>query len=146
MMKNLRYGISLLILAMILHMPLRAQWVRIYHIGVGQGDCTLIIARDSTTLKKERTVSMLIDGGPVRSAGKVDTLWSFIKHELNTVGDSSLDFIVSSHLHADHIYGIVKILNKIKLENPPWRREMVLFDRMAFAKKWGLNADACWNL
>jgi competence protein ComEC len=62
---------------------------------VGQGDCSLLSTSDGWDI--------LIDAGP-KSAGP--TLLSF----LNAKGISELDVIVISHNHADHLGGLVDLL------------------------------------
>lgn len=65
-------------------------------IDVGQGDSILIIFSNSKT--------MLIDGGERDSSGKV--LSTIRDHGLNR-----LDLIVATHPHADHIGGLIDIIN-----------------------------------
>ena len=65
-------------------------------IDVGQGDCAL--------LRTDSGTSILIDAGP-RSAG--ETVVSFLDAE----GITTIDVLVLSHNHEDHIGGVVAVLN-----------------------------------
>ena len=68
-------------------------------IDVGQGDSTLIQSPSGKTL--------LFDGGP-NGRGN-----SIILPFLATVGIDTLDYIVASHYHSDHIGGLDEVLNVI---------------------------------
>jgi competence protein ComEC len=68
----------------------------VHFIDVGQGD-SMLIQIDNRT--------MLIDGGP-RKAG--NTLASYLKSQRV----QALDFIVSTHPHADHIGGLLTVLRQ----------------------------------
>ena len=63
-------------------------------IDVGQGDCTLITAGDST---------MLIDCGEASEAGKVEDY-------LRGCGIDRLDIVVGTHPHSDHMGGMAEIV------------------------------------
>jgi beta-lactamase superfamily II metal-dependent hydrolase len=71
--------------------------LRIYTINVGQGDSALIISPTGTT--------MLVDAG---NNGKGT---SAVLPLLSQLGVTSLDYVVASHYHADHIGGIDEVLN-----------------------------------
>jgi len=67
----------------------------VYYIDVGQADSTLIICDGKT---------MLIDGGNVADS---DLIYTFLKnHEITT-----LDYIVATHVHEDHVGGLAGALN-----------------------------------
>ncbi len=72
----------------------------VHFIDVGQGDSMLIQIDDR---------SMLIDGGP-RKAGP--GLAAYLKSQ----GVSSLDVVVSTHPHADHIGGLISILKEFPVK------------------------------
>lgn len=76
--------------------------LNIHLLDVGQGDSTLIVARD--TAPGGRSRSMLIDGG-LRAYGKV--VDDYIVH---TAGLPRLDHIVASHYDADHHGGLEALL------------------------------------
>jgi len=67
------------------------RYLRIIHLNVGQGDATLVIGPDGTTV--------LIDAGEPKYAK------SSIKPALTTLGVSRLDYIIATHFHRDHIGG-----------------------------------------
>ena len=64
-------------------------------IDVGQGDCVLLVAPDGKT--------MLVDAGPVGSIDAIQTVLS-----AQDVG--SLDVVVATHPHADHIGSMAGVL------------------------------------
>ncbi len=66
-----------------------------FFVDVGQGDATLLVAPDGTTL--------LLDGGPPEATDAVRQLVD------DAVG-GRLDMVAVSHTHADHLGGIVGLL------------------------------------
>lgn len=75
--------------------------LQVHFIDVGQGDSTLIQTPDGANI--------LIDGG-IKSAGQ--KVVSFLKSK--DVG--KLDMVVATHPHADHIGGLIPVLNAFKVE------------------------------
>lgn len=74
----------------------------IYFLNVGQGDATLVKTPDNHQI--------LIDGGP----GNV------VVEELGTLMpffDKSLDLVILTHPHADHVDGLVEVLSRFEVEN-----------------------------
>ncbi len=71
--------------------------VRVFFFDVGQGDATLIDSKDGRQI--------LIDGGP--SGAILTRLGSVMPF-----GDNSIDAIIISHPHADHISGLVSVLER----------------------------------
>lgn len=67
----------------------------VHVLDVGQGDATLIVGSDGT--------SVLFDGGP-RSAADV------VAAAIETYADGRLDAVLLSHTDADHIGGLVGVL------------------------------------
>ncbi len=67
----------------------------VHFLDVGQGDATLVVAPGGAAL--------LIDGGP-RSAGPV------VKEAVRTLARGRLDAVVLSHTDADHLGGVVELL------------------------------------
>lgn len=65
-------------------------------LDVGQGDCIFLRAPDGKT--------MLVDGGPEGSFPVIDQY-------LSSLGVVGLDFVVASHLHADHIGGLISLVD-----------------------------------
>lgn len=75
---------------------LRGQDLEIHHIDVGQGDATLIKSPNGTT--------MLID------AGNNGYGTSVVIPYLTSLGVSSLNYLVCSHYHADHLGGLDEVI------------------------------------
>ncbi len=73
----------------------------VHFIDVGQADCILVERGDYT---------MLIDGGNVADAPAV---LSYLQDK----GVVSLDYVVSTHAHEDHVGGLGRILAEIEIEN-----------------------------
>jgi competence protein ComEC len=82
---------------------LPAQTLKIYHIYVGQGDATLIVARHPDGKKVSKTV--LIDGG-----GKAVYGQNIIKYIKDTLGIDTLNYVITSHYDYDHYGGLIPIL------------------------------------
>ncbi len=73
----------------------------VHFIDVGQGDSIFIKAPNGKT--------MLIDGG-VKGAGKT------VVDYLRTQGVTKLDYVVATHPDADHIGGLIAVLNSISIK------------------------------
>lgn len=74
----------------------------VHFIDVGQGDSILIQSPNGKT--------MLIDGG-VKGAGK--NIVAYLKEQ----GVTKLDYVVATHPDADHIGGLIAVLNSISIKN-----------------------------
>lgn len=72
-----------------------------YFLDVGQGDSALFVSRGC---------SMLIDSGEKDSSG---TVLSY----LNDYGVKSLQYVVATHAHSDHIGGMADIISAVPTEN-----------------------------
>ena len=71
--------------------------LHVYFLDVGQGDATLI---------RQGSFEILIDGGPSPQAinnalGKILPYW-----------DRSIELVVMTHPHADHLAGLVEVLGR----------------------------------
>jgi competence protein ComEC len=75
--------------------PAASGNLTVHFIDIGQGDSILLEHGDDT---------MLIDSGEI---GKGDDVASYLKSE----GITSLDYVVATHPHSDHIGGMSVILN-----------------------------------
>lgn len=73
---------------------------QVHVLDVGQGDSTLILCGDS---------AVLLDGGE-RDQG--ETVVSYLEAQ----GVDSLDLVIASHPHSDHIGGLIEVLKRVKVE------------------------------
>ena len=71
-----------------------------HFIDVGQGDSTLIVTEDA---------AVLIDAGPTDAA---ETTARYIRGYTDTI-----DYMILTHPHEDHIGGAVKIINSLEVKN-----------------------------
>jgi competence protein ComEC len=74
--------------------------IEVHFLDVGQGDSILV---------KYGNKSMLVDGGPI-DAGQ--TVASYLKGQ----GISTIDVLVSTHPHADHIGGLLTVLREFPVK------------------------------
>lgn len=74
----------------------------VYFLDVGQGDATLVKTPDNHQI--------LIDGGPenivIEELGEVMPFF-----------DKTIDLVILTHPHADHIDGLVEVLKRFEVEN-----------------------------
>ena len=70
--------------------------LQVHFLNVGQGDCTVILCDGE---------AMVIDGGPRKSA---DYVYSYLRDTLKL---RHLDYVISTHPHLDHVYGLSSVLN-----------------------------------
>ena len=73
-----------------------------YFIDVGQGDATLLVAPDGS--------SMLIDCGPTSGA-------EYLVKYMNDVGVEKLDYLILTHPHEDHYGGASAVIENFPVEN-----------------------------
>jgi competence protein ComEC len=92
--------ILLLPILIILWHAAYTETIQIHHIGVGQGDATLIIITNDAG----EAASILIDAG--NSSGKGEAVAATIMTYPELVKNKKLDLIIVSHLHSDHLGGI----------------------------------------
>ena len=78
-------------------LPAQPQELKVYYLDVGQGDSILI---------DYGVTEVLIDGGD-RSPGIVNSISSIV--------DGELEVMVATHPHADHIGGLIDVLDKYKV-------------------------------
>jgi beta-lactamase superfamily II metal-dependent hydrolase len=100
---------SWLLVALLLALPaLASAAVTITVFDVGQGDATLVRSSAGGTL--------LFDGGP--NGRGIDVIIPYLVAE----GITSLDHIVASHYHADHIGGIDEVYERTGVTGGVWDR------------------------
>ena len=87
--------IALMLLLLFLPISVFAD-LQIHFLDVGQGDCTIVLCDGET---------MVIDGGPASASSLV---YSYIR---NTLDIQHIDYVVSTHPHLDHVYGLSSVLN-----------------------------------
>ncbi|MET4562928.1 competence protein ComEC [Lysinibacillus parviboronicapiens] len=108
-MKNFLVGLFIMFLLAGCTMPVEpekkavtaGQQMLVHFIDVGQGDSILIESPNGKT--------MLVDGG-VKGAGQ------HIVSYLHELGVKKLDIVVATHPDADHIGGLIPVLNSIDIE------------------------------
>ncbi|MEG2353154.1 MAG: ComEC/Rec2 family competence protein [Clostridium sp.] len=94
--------------------------LRVHYIDVGQGDSQLIQFNNKT---------MLIDAGP-------DDKSSYILKYLRSNNVKTIDYIIATHPHEDHIGSMDEILNKFKVHRfymPKVTEDSKSFDDMTIA-------------
>ena len=75
--------------------------LEVHFLDVGQGDCAVVLCDGE---------AMVIDGGPRASSG---TVYRYIREEL---GLRHVDYVVSTHPHVDHVYGLSSVLNAARAD------------------------------
>ncbi len=95
--------ILLIIIAVAIQSFIYQSWwlddVSIWIFDVGQGDSILIDSK----------IDVLVDGGPSSSViEKLTLVYPF--------WDRTLDYIVNTHPHADHLTGLVEVLNRYQVD------------------------------
>lgn len=75
----------------------------IHCLDVGQGDATLIVSPTGGTL--------LVDAG--KNGRGTDKILPF----LNNLNITSLDYIIATHYHADHIGGIDEVVDGLNIDS-----------------------------
>jgi hypothetical protein len=79
------------------------EQLQIYHLGIGQGDATVIIM----TFKSGYEFRVLIDTG--NSKGKGTAVFAYLKELFEDDGEY-LNLVITSHLHSDHLGGTPEVL------------------------------------
>ena len=115
------------VLLLVLLLPVIAQAdLEVHFLDVGQGDCAVVLCDGA---------AMVIDGGPRASASRV---YSYIHNNLRL---QHIDYIVSTHPHLDHVYGLSSVLNAAPVDlilTPVTEWDSKAFDFMLqYAEKQG---------
>jgi competence protein ComEC len=106
----------------LLYFTTYSETIQIHHIGVGQGDATLIIVTNNSGKK----ATILIDAG--NSSGKGAAVAQAIEVDMVTETTKRLDLIITSHLHSDHLGGMQKVMTDLLANG--WQLGVVI-DRAA---------------
>ena len=98
-MKKVISAVLVMLLAVCYVLPSAASsGLEVHFLDVGQGDCAVVLCDGK---------SMVIDGGPKTAAQDV---YSYIRETLRL---SHIDYIVSTHPHVDHVYGLSAVLKAV---------------------------------
>ncbi|MFH1111867.1 MAG: ComEC/Rec2 family competence protein [Patescibacteria group bacterium] len=101
MKKYFIVAVILIAVGVLFSLPTGSGKLQIYFFDVGQGDATLIKTPSGGTI--------LIDGGPDRK----------ILRQLGSAlpfGKRTIDLVILSHPHADHVTGLVGVLERYKVK------------------------------
>lgn len=82
----------------------RPGLLKIYFLDVGQGDAIFIETPSGN--------QVLIDGGPVGYFGNSGAAILSQLNEVMAFDDKDIDVIIATHPHADHIQGLIKVMEK----------------------------------
>ena len=121
------FAATLAILALALHLcaaPLSPNEIRVHFLDVGQADAILIQSADN---------AVLIDGGDSKTQ---DTVINYLRN----AGITTLDYVIATHPHADHIGGLAAVIRQFTVKDvimPDTINESVSFKKMltAISKK-----------
>ena len=104
-------------------MPATDAGLLVSFLDVGQGD--------SIFLRSPSGKTMLVDGGPSDAFPTID-------HYLSSLGVVGLDVVVASHLHADHIGGLISVVDTYPIGDfyyPPFDAESETYFNLLDALK-----------
>ena len=93
---------TLLFLAVLALLPVYALAdLEAHFLDVGQGDCAIVQCDGET---------MVIDGGPRFSSARV---YNYLRKTLKL---RHVEYVVSTHPHVDHVYGLASVLNAVQAD------------------------------
>jgi beta-lactamase superfamily II metal-dependent hydrolase len=142
------FGMALALMALSCFRPAQAQEVRIHQLGLGDGDCTVMMLIDSVTdiIHGNRldTVAILIDAQR-NSANAATEISRFIDSNIGKYR-KTIDYVILSHLHIDHYGNMVDVLKDLKTKgytiSAILDRNAYQFPRLA----WSLDKiDSCYS-
>lgn len=111
--QDIRWGIRLLVALILVCILLNAEGLleeeclRIYMLDVGQGDSCLVKSKDLT---------VLIDGGGDMNMNGENIGIKVLMPFLMDSGIRHMDMVVVSHLHFDHVKGVMEIMGYIDID------------------------------
>ena len=85
----------------------KARGAEVTFLDVGQGDCAFV--------RLPKKANVLIDGGAGGEEGKFDIGGSVVAPFLWNRGVSSVDAVIVTHLHGDHLGGLLYVLKNFKV-------------------------------
>ena len=88
--------------------PASSGRLEIHHLSMGQADCTLILLPNGQT--------MLIDAGLPLSTNHV-TGGAQIVQYIHSLGISTIDYLIVTHPHFDHIAGLPAVMDAFYIRN-----------------------------
>lgn len=143
-----KFLLSLFVLLAMAGSKAKAQEVQIHHLGLGDGDCTLICIIDSVTNiftgNHLDTAVILIDAQ--RNSSKAAT--QIVDYIDTVIGKyrKKIDFVVLSHLHIDHYGNMFSVLTSLKAKGYDIS---TVFDRTTYttpALAWNTDSlDNCYS-
>ena len=113
----MKKGIALLLILLLLPISAFAD-LQVHFLDVGQGDCTIVLCDGE---------AMVIDGSPASASSFV---YSYIR---NTLELQHIDYVISTHPHLDHVYGLSSVLNAAPVDlilTPVLKWDSKAFDSM----------------
>ena len=126
-MKRVCVFLCAMFLALLYVVPVTAHaGLEVHFLDVGQGDCTVVLCDGK---------AMVIDGGPREASGYV---YDYIRKTLSL---NHIDYVISTHPHTDHVYGLSAVLNAVPADlvlTPVLEWDSKPFEYMAkYARKQG---------
>jgi len=92
---------TMVVLVAVFWRPQAQNEIKVYFLDVGQGD--------SEYIKNPDGEDILIDGGPDNSVlNDLDQVMNF--------GDREINLVILTHPHADHITGLIEVLNRYQVD------------------------------
>lgn len=100
--------------------PWRRGGLDIHHIATGQGDSTLIIGPDGSSLMIDAGASTTpppasLDARPSANRRPGEWIGRYARRHLAATGEPKLDAFLVSHLHPDHIDGLYDVAAALRI-------------------------------
>jgi competence protein ComEC len=120
-------------------------WTKVTFLDVGQGDACFIASSEGA--------AVLVDGGPRH--GNWDAGASIVVPFLHRQGVSSLDLVVLTHPHNDHLGGLETVISRVPTRylvdsgqvapTPEYARLLLAAERLGVAYLSPLAGDTIWD-
>ncbi|HEY0686612.1 MAG TPA: MBL fold metallo-hydrolase [Steroidobacter sp.] len=100
--------------------PWTAGLLDIHHISTHQGDATLIVAPDGTTILIDAGATAesgpaVLEARPDASRSAGEWIGRYVQRRLNDTGGDAIDTLLVTHLHPDHINGIPDVARMVPI-------------------------------